>query len=74
MIAAYWLTGIGPGTAAFNQVYPRFMIAGTPAIHSHNLYLQLALELGVPGLLAFLWLLLAVFSRSFMVLLSLIHI
>ncbi len=68
MIAAYWLTGIGPGTAAFNQVYPRFMIAGTPAIHSHNLYLQLALELGVPGLLAFLWLLLAVFSRSFMVL------
>lgn len=65
MIRAYWLTGIGLGTTAFNQVYPHFMLAGTPAIHSHNLYLQLALELGLPGLTAFLWLLLAVLRRSF---------
>jgi putative inorganic carbon (HCO3(-)) transporter len=64
MIAAYWLTGIGLGAAAFGQVYPQFMLAGTPALHSHNLYLELALQLGVPGLVAFLWLLLAVFSRA----------
>ena len=63
MIKAYWFSGIGLGTAAFNQVYPQFMIAGTPAIHTHNLYLQLALELGVFGLLAFLWLLMAVFAN-----------
>lgn len=68
MIATYCLSGIGPGTAAFNRIYPAFMIAGTPAIHTHNLFLQLALELGLPGLLAFLWLLLAVFSRSVAVL------
>jgi putative inorganic carbon (HCO3(-)) transporter len=64
MIRSYWFTGIGLGTAAFNQVYPQFMIAGTPAIHTHNLYLQLALELGMPGLLVFLWLLVAVLARS----------
>ncbi|HHV57634.1 MAG TPA: hypothetical protein GXX50_07725 [Firmicutes bacterium] len=64
MIAAYWSTGIGLGSAAFNQVYPQFMLAGTPAMHSHNLYLQLALELGVPGLVAFLWLLGAVAARA----------
>lgn len=68
MIRAYWLTGIGLGSAAFSQVYPQFMLAGTPAMHSHNLYLELALQLGVPGLLAFLWLLLAVLSRVLQVL------
>lgn len=64
MIAAYWATGIGMGSAAFNQVYPQFMLPGTPALHSHNLYLQVALELGVPGLLAFFWLLAAVAARA----------
>ncbi|NMA54955.1 MAG: hypothetical protein GX952_03350 [Firmicutes bacterium] len=68
MIAAYWLTGIGPGPASFNRIYPLFMIAGTPAIHSHNLFLQLALELGLPGLAAFVWILAAVFSRSLLLL------
>ncbi len=73
MIRAYWLTGIGLGTAAFNQVYPQFMVAGTPAIHTHNLYLQLALELGVPGLLVFLWLLMAVLAQAYRALPQLSH-
>ncbi|MDK2856676.1 MAG: hypothetical protein PWQ86_1889 [Bacillota bacterium] len=64
MIRAYWFTGIGLGSAAFNQVYPEFMLAGTPAMHSHNLYLELALALGLPGLGAFFWLLMAAGGRA----------
>ncbi|MDK2785309.1 MAG: hypothetical protein PWR11_1175, partial [Bacillota bacterium] len=41
-----------------------FMLAGTPAMHSHNLYLELALALGLPGLGAFFWLLMAAGGRA----------
>lgn len=55
MIGDHRLTGIGPGPEAFNMVYPHYMIPGTRSLHSHNLFLQVALEAGIPGLLAFLW-------------------
>lgn len=50
-------TGIGPG--AFDEVvvrlYPYFLISSDSAIpHAHNLPLQVAVELGLPGLAAFL--------------------
>ncbi|MBN1953646.1 MAG: O-antigen ligase family protein [Anaerolineae bacterium] len=37
------------------QFYPGVLLGAEP--HAHNLFLQVALDLGVPGLLAFLWLL-----------------
>lgn len=64
MIKDYWLTGVGLGLAAFARVYRDYMIAGTPAIHSHNLYLQIGLELGVAGLVAFLWLIETGFTKA----------
>lgn len=58
-------TGVGLG--AFNQVipllYPYFLIS--PAVdipHAHNLVLQVGVDLGVPGLIAWLAMLLTIFA------------
>ena len=58
MLGDYWLTGIGVG--AFALVYPRYVYSASNAYHSHNLFLQVTLELGVFGfalfaLLLFFW-------------------
>lgn len=52
----HWLKGIGPGTAAFNSVYPFYSFDASVAQHSHSLYLQLICDAGIAELLAFLWL------------------
>ena len=56
MIRDYWLTGIGVG--AFSLVYPRYVYAASNSYHSHNLFLQVLLELGAVGFAVFLLLLL----------------
>lgn len=56
MIRDYWLTGIGVG--AFALVYPRYVYAASNSYHSHNLFLQVLIELGVFGFAMFLLLLL----------------
>lgn len=52
-------TGVGLNAFAViqDQFYPGFSLGREP--HAHNLFLQTALDLGVPGLVAFLWLLAA---------------
>jgi putative inorganic carbon (HCO3(-)) transporter len=57
MIRDFPLTGIGMGTfpQVLRALYPSFLLsinAGTP--HAHNLFLQIAVDLGLPGLA--LWL------------------
>jgi putative inorganic carbon (hco3(-)) transporter len=47
--------GAGIGPIAFTKIYPQYEIAGTPAAHTHNLYLQFIVEMGFLGLLFFLW-------------------
>ncbi len=48
-------TGIGLNTFPViqGQFYPGYLIGNEP--HAHNLYLQTALDFGLPGLAAFLW-------------------
>lgn len=54
MLGEYFLGGIGVGESAFSQIYPLYSYVGTEiTMHSHNLYLELAIELGVMGLLVF---------------------
>lgn len=56
------LTGIGFDTLfpVIHARYPTFLLApGSDATHAHNIFLQVALNLGLPGLAAFLWLLIA---------------
>jgi putative inorganic carbon (HCO3(-)) transporter len=62
IIQDYPLTGIGLDTfpSILAARYPNFLIPAEQALmitHAHNLYLQTALDLGVPGLIAFLALL-----------------
>lgn len=55
-ISDFIFTGIGIGT--FNQIVPEFYpfayVNGAFAHHAHNLYLQIALDIGVPGLIVYL--------------------
>ena len=47
MLKDYWLCGIGPGTEAFNLVYPLYSLGAAAAQHSHSLYLQTLCDGGV---------------------------
>jgi len=56
--------GVGLGT--FGDRYPRYRpLLAHPAQDTHNDYLQVLAELGVPGLLAFLWLWAACLRNAF---------
>lgn len=54
MVAAQPLLGVGAGNYA--AVYEKFMVPGwlEPLGHAHNIYINLAAETGVPGLLLYL--------------------
>ncbi len=52
-----WL-GIGPGNDAFNQIYPLFQQPKFNALSAYSIPLELAVEAGIPGLLAGIGLLL----------------
>ena len=54
MLRDYWFCGIGPGTEAFNMIYPSYSYNSAVAQHSHNLYLQITCDSGVCGILLFL--------------------
>jgi len=47
--------GIGIGERAWRAIFPHFAVSGTKTVmHAHNVFLQVATELGVVGLLLFL--------------------
>lgn len=59
LIASYPLTGVGLGCyePTVRELYPLFYMPGATQTSSHNLLLQVAVDLGIPGLLAYLLLL-----------------
>lgn len=50
----YVAGGIGMGEGAFNEVYPFFSYNAIIAPHSHNTFLQLLVEGGIPALAVFI--------------------
>ncbi|MFZ3064423.1 MAG: O-antigen ligase family protein [Nitrospirota bacterium] len=48
--------GFGYGRANFARVYPEFFKRSRLLFHTHNTFLNIGLELGIPGLIALLWL------------------
>ncbi len=61
MLKDYWICGVGPGTAAFNLVYPSYAYDSIMAPHAHNLYLQTMCDAGISGIV----LLIAIIYRVF---------
>lgn len=65
MLKDYWFCGVGPGTDAFNVVYPKYAYSAIVAPHSHNLYLQIICDTGVCGILMFLMLMVSFYRMMF---------
>lgn len=60
----YALSGIGVGSGAFTSVYPLYSYEGIEfALHSHSLFFQITVELGIIGLIA-LAVLMMLFARN----------
>ena len=57
MLREAWLLGVGPGSfpAAFEIGEPVSMIAPNYLNHAHNDWLELPVELGIPGLIVLAW-------------------
>ena len=54
MIGDFWVSGIGQGLEAYHMVYPYYALAAAGTRHSHNLFLQMLVEVGLGGFLVFL--------------------
>lgn len=59
-----WWMGVGVGNDAFRKAYALYMMSGFEALGAYNIYLEVAAEMGVFGLLAFLWFLRAMVGRA----------
>jgi O-antigen ligase len=67
------LLGIGVGKSIYGKTAREFQDLTIPYVHAHNTYLQIAVELGLIGLGAFLWLFGTVFYHGIKSKLSLPH-
>lgn len=54
VIQNHWYVGSGIGTVAFTAFYQNYMINGVSAQHSHNLFIQITIELSVVALILML--------------------
>jgi O-antigen ligase len=55
-IAKHPFTGIGLGRHSFSKAYPEFRATHQPLLwHSHNMFIEAALQMGVQGLVVILW-------------------
>lgn len=66
MIQDFPLTGVGMGlfTEVADALYPFFLSEPGAVSHAHNLLLQIAVDLGLPGLIAWLALLIVVIANA----------
>lgn len=66
MVRDYFVTGIGLGPGSFAVLYPDYAnlhaLVGVP--HSHMVYMELVLELGVLGFVSFMWFMLRLWKDS----------
>ncbi|NJR50361.1 MAG: putative bicarbonate transporter, IctB family [Leptolyngbyaceae cyanobacterium CSU_1_3] len=64
MIQDYPILGIGPGDAPFKKIYPFYQRARFSALSAYSILLEVAVETGLIGLTAFLWLLLVTLTQG----------
>jgi len=66
MLDNFSITGIGIGEGAFKEVYPAYSLSGIEtAPHSHNLFLQINVEVGIIGVLLFCFILFLFAQKCF---------
>lgn len=56
---------LGIGLGSYPNVYFGYKGTSTWHLHSHNIFIQCACELGIIGLVSFVWLLVALFKENF---------
>ncbi len=64
MFTDNWIIGIGPGNTTFRLVYGLYMTPGFHALGAYSVPLEVAVETGILGFLAFLFLLFNIFIKS----------
>jgi len=72
MVRDFGLTGIGLGPESFAAIYPDYAhkLAHKGVVHSHMVYMELILEMGVLGFISFMWFMLRLWKDSAVSLLS----
>lgn len=58
------ILGIGPGNEAFNHVYPLYQEARYTALSAYSIILEVMVEGGIFGFLAFAWMVFMVFQQG----------
>jgi O-antigen ligase len=66
MLATFWPSGIGLGTETFVFIYRKYSFNAVHAPHSHNLYLQLMIDLGIVGLVLFVAIIAVFYKKIFL--------
>ena len=64
MVRDNWVIGIGIGNTAFRKMYGLYMVSGYEALGAYNVFLEVLAEMGVVGLVVWLWLLVAFSARN----------
>jgi putative inorganic carbon (HCO3(-)) transporter len=59
------ILGFGPGDLVFKRIYPFYSQARFSALSAYSVLLEIAVEAGLIGLTAFLWLLLVTFNQGY---------
>ena len=64
MAKDYWMSGIGLGAGAFERVYQKYALNGAGfALHSHNFYIQLVVEMGILGIILFALIMISTYRK-----------
>ena len=54
MLRVFWPSGIGLGPENFIMIYNMYAFSAAWALHSHNLFLQILIDLGIAGFITFM--------------------
>jgi O-antigen ligase len=61
----FWVTGIGVGPEPFSRVYANYAaLEASKAAHSHMLFLEIWVEMGIAAFISFIWFLIRMVKRS----------
>lgn len=66
MIKDFWPIGIGLGTQVFILIFQKYALSASYALHSHNFYLQILIDLGIAGALTMLMIIYLFYKNLFL--------